>query len=259
MLIYTRSGLITYENQMVSLGEKLKDSNGKVFINSKGQYYNGFHIESFVRTDFSVNQNSSYYNTNYYIANIILNADIKNVLVKFDNENQALFVYQLFTELQNNKIRSFHNVDYKIGLISSITINQLAVIYKTKQFMKSDIVSAAIISDTNTSLLDKFGHALLGGGLGMVSSKLNPNVKYSINLNTKRDGIISIPCDNLSIASSVFAALGCERFIKKSLKSGDISKSTLKDKLNEIEKLKNEGIISEEEYKLKRKQIIEKY
>lgn len=265
MKIKSYSGIISYDNYLFNLGEKLKDSNGKVFINHNGDYYTGFYIQAFVRMDFPQNQNSS----SYYVANIILNSDIRNVMVKFYDKNDALFVNELLKDIQKKNLQSLNTIDYKISLSSTISINQIAASYEylkdfytawdSKNFMKSDITSADIIGDSNTSVLNTIGGAFLGGGLGMIASKINPNTRYILNLSIKQHGVLSISCKNLSLATSIFKALGCERFIESQSKIIENMNPTLKDKLKEIDELKNEGIITEEEYKIKRKQIIEKY
>ncbi len=85
--------------------------------------------------------------------------------------------------------------------------------------------------------------------------------KYNVNVSISDGKNITIKCKDLATAElimNVFRQNVRLNSINK-LEIETTSKSNLKEKLEEILELKNQGILSEEEYELKRKQIIEKY
>lgn len=84
--------------------------------------------------------------------------------------------------------------------------------------------------------------------------------KYNVNVSTSNGKNITIKCKDLATAELIMNVF--RENAPKSANKLEIettSKSILKEKLEEILELKNQGILSEEEYELKRKQIIEKY
>ena len=90
------------------------------------------------------------------------------------------------------------------------------------------------------------------------SEEINPRkaYQYSIILNSQ-DGTINIPTATNADAELVYTFL--QDKIYKLQKKEKNKESILKSKLNEIKFLFESGDLTEEEYKLKRKQIIEKY
>ena len=96
-------------------------------------------------------------------------------------------------------------------------------------------------------------------GSNDLSSKLLGK-KYNVNVSISNGKNITIKCKDLATAElimNVFRENGPKTDNKLEIETK--SKSNLKEKLEEILELKNQGILSEEEYELKRKQIIEKY
>lgn len=96
-------------------------------------------------------------------------------------------------------------------------------------------------------------------GSNDLSSKLLGK-KYNVNVSTSNGKNITIKCKDLATAELIMNVF--RENAPKSANKLEIettSKSILKEKLEEILELKNQGILSEEEYELKRKQIIEKY
>lgn len=87
--------------------------------------------------------------------------------------------------------------------------------------------------------------------------------KYNVNVSFSDGKYTTIKCKDLATAELIMNIFRekAPKQIGNENRSTEVTttKSKLKEKLEEILELKNQGILSEEEYELKRKQIIEKY
>lgn len=128
-----------------------------------------------------------------------------------------------------------------------------------------NIINCRIITDDNKTFKDTLTGAVVAGGLGAIASNFRKNSKYFIQIEFRNGYLENIKCKNIANADELFISLSNK--IKgitsiednSSYGNSNIDENDLEIKLLKIKTLFDKGVLSKEEYEIKRKQIIEKY
>ena len=184
----------------------------------------------------------------------------KSTKIYFKDRQQADFTEQYIKRLATK--RTEYNFTKRIdpGFFNGmIEIEEDIIIYSSNKvyyFFKDEIEGIEIVDDNNTSIKDIIFASMIAGGLGALASKINPNTKYNLIIKTNRYSSINIKFQKYP--SLIEFLTDIDLNIINKITSG-IDENPLKVKLNELELLKEEGVITLEEFQYKRKQIIDKY
>lgn len=126
-----------------------------------------------------------------------------------------------------------------------------------------NLVDCKIISDDNKSISDTLSGAVIAGGLGAVANNIRKNTKYHVQIKLKNGHAETFKCSNIAQAEELNISFSSKIdsifYDNRHIQDKSMVEFDLKSKLNEVKVLFDEGVISEEEYKTKRKQIIDKY
>ena len=129
-------------------------------------------------------------------------------------------------------------------------------------YLYENIVEIKILTDDDKKISSTIAGGIVAGGLGALAENIRKNNKYYIQLKYKNNFIESFECTNYVNADTIYNSIKANLNIDKIQDTNDNTKLenlNLKKKLTEIKKLKEEGLLTEKEYNLKRKQIIDRY
>jgi hypothetical protein len=185
----------------------------------------------------------------------------KSTKICFKDRQQADFTEHYIKRLTTKRTEYNFTKTIDPGFFNGmIVIEEDIIIYSSKKqvyyFFKDEIEGIEIVDDNNTSIKDIIFASMIAGGLGALASKINPNTKYNLIIKTNRYSSINIKFQKYPSLIEFLTDIDLN-IINKITSS--IDENPLKVKLNELELLKEEGVITLEEFQYKRKQIIDKY
>ena len=194
--------------------------------------------------------------------------DYSNVLEQLETQNSNEFKTRINMHLQVVYLKEKSII---LGFSKGIRFyNDFFVIYNDFSgnhylIEYKSIINCRIITDDNKTFKDTLTGAVVAGGLGAIASNFRKNSKYFIQIEFRNGHSETFKCKNIANAEELFISFsnkikGIRRIEdNNSYGNSNIDENDLEIKLLKIKTLFDKGVLSKEEYEIKRKQIIEKY